>query len=236
VPLREVVYFRQVNSGFWSKVSASVDLGFSLTEASNLQQFNTSANLGYNSAQWSFKGSYRQVRSEQDEVDPVRRIDGNVNADYALRNGVFFGAGINFLSNTEQLLDLRTTGTVGAGYYIARNNHMYWNGFLGVAINNENFIENLEEPSSDRESYEGVVGTELNLYDVGDLNLFTNFTWYPSFTEAGRNRIDYRLNISYSLPLDFYVKTGLTLNYDSKPAAGASETDYVVVTGFGWEF
>jgi len=105
-----------------------------------------------------------------------------------------------------------------------------------VAINNENFTETPGIQSSDRESYEAVLGTEVNLYDVGDLNFFTNFTWYPSFTEDGRNRIDYRLDISYDLPYDFYIKTGLTLNYDSRPTAGASETDYVVVTGFGWSF
>lgn len=234
--LDEVVYFRQVDSGFWSKISASIDLGFSLTKASNLKQYNASANVGYNSSQWTFKGNYRQVNSQQDDVDPVKRAEGSLNADYALRNGVFFGAGLNFLSNTEQRLDLRTTGYLGSGYYLIRNNHLYWQGFLGVAINSENFIEIPEMPSDDRESYEGLIGTELNLYNIGDLNLFTNATWYPSFTEDGRNRIDYRLDVSYDLPLDFYVKTGLTLNYDSKPAAGASDTDYVIVMGFGWEF
>lgn len=236
VALPEVVYIRQIDSGFWSKFSASIDLGFSLTKASNLRQYNASANLGYTSTQWTFRGTYRQVRSQQDDVVPVRRTEASLNADYALRNGIFFGAGLNFLSNTEQLLDLRTTGQVGSGYYIFRNNHMYWQTFLGVAINNENFIEIPELPSTDRESYEAVLGTEVNLYDVGDVNFFTSFTWYPSFTQAGRNRIDYRLDLSYDLPYDFYVKTGLTLNYDSKPTAGASETDYVLVTGFGWSF
>jgi len=236
VDLPEVVYFRQIENGFWSNISASIDLGFSLTKASNLRQYNASANLGYNSAQWTFKGNYRQVRSQQDEVSTVRRTEASISADYALRNGIFFGGGLNFLSNTEQLLDLRTTGHVGSGYYLIRNNQMYWQAFLGVAINNENFTETPEIPSSDRESYEAVLGTEVNLYDVGDLNFFTNFTWFPSITEEGRNRIDYRLDLSYDLPYDFYIKTGLTLNYDSRPTAGASETDYVVVTGFGWSF
>jgi len=70
---------------------------------------------------------------------------------------------------------------------------------------------------------------------VGDLNLLTNFYWYPSITEEGRNRIDYRFDVKYNLPLDFYVKTGFTLNYDSEPAPGASQSDYVNQTGFGWQ-
>lgn len=235
VSIEDIVYMRQLDSSFWSKMSASVDLGFSLTKASNLRQYNASANLGYKTDQWTVNGHYRQVRSSQDEVDPILRTEAGIGGDYSLRNGIFFGAALNFLSNTEQQIDLRSTGSVGAGYYIVRNNDMYWNGFIGVAINNENFLEVPEEVSSDRESLEGVLGMELNMYDVGDLNLFTNVLWYPSFTESGRNRVDYRFDISYDLPLDFYVKTGITLNYDSDPAPGASDTDYVIITGFGWE-
>ncbi|MEM9051290.1 MAG: DUF481 domain-containing protein [Bacteroidota bacterium] len=236
VRIADIVYFRQLDSSFWSKMSASVDLGFSLTKASNLQQYNASANIGYKTEKWTLTGTYKQVRSEQDDVDPIRRTDGTVGGDYLLGKGLFVGTSLSFLANTEQLLDLRTTGVVGAGYYPVRNNNMYWSTFLGVAINVENFTEFTEQPtSSDRESYEGVVGTELNMYDIGDLNLFTNVYWFPSFTEEGRNRVDYRFDVKYDLPLDFYVKTGITLNYDSDPAPGASDTDYVIITGFGWE-
>jgi hypothetical protein len=121
-----------VETGFWSKLSATIDLGFNLTKASNLQQYNAAATMGYKSAQWTYRATYQQNRSQQDDVDPVRRTEVNANADYALRNGVFFGAGLNFLSNTEQLLDLRTTGNAGVGYYIVRNNHMYWQTFIST--------------------------------------------------------------------------------------------------------
>jgi len=235
VGIEEIAYFRQLDRSFWSKLSASVDIGFSITKAQNLQQYNASANLGFKTDHWTLTGTYKQVRSEQDDVVPVRRTDGSVSGDYLLGKGLFIGASLSFLSNTEQLLDLRTTGVIGAGYYIVRNNNMYWNGFIGVALNVEDFTEIPEMESADRESYEGVIGGELNLYDIGDLNLLTSAYWFPSFTEEGRNRVDYRLDIKYDLPFDFYVKGGLTLNYDSKPAPGASETDYVILTGFGWE-
>ena len=232
----EVVYFRQLDESFWSKLSASVDLGYSRTKAENLQQYNASATLGFKTDQWTSNASYRQVRSTQDDVEPIRRIEGSISSDYMLRSGIFFGAALNFLSNTEQNLDLRTTGVVGSGYYFVRKNTWYWNGILGIAINNENYRELSDTiPSSDRQSYEGAIATELNLYDLGDLNLFTNIYWYPSFTEAGRHRIDYKFDVSYDLPLDFYVKAGITLNYDNQPATGASDTDYVIITGFGWE-
>ncbi len=233
-----IVELRQVETNFWSKWSAHVDAGYSLTKANDLQQFHASAAVGYRDERWVTMANYRQVRNRQIGAETVRRIDGGLNADYGFRNGLFLGSRVNFLSNTEQNLDLRTTGVLGLGYYLIRSNQLYWNAFAGPVINLENVgtpvsPENLA--TSDRQSAEAVVGSELNLYDIGDLNVFSNAYWYPSLTENGRYRFDFLLNIRYDLPLDFYIKSGLTLNYDSNPAPGASESDYVIITGFGWE-
>lgn len=238
VNIDDIVYLRGLDDGFWSKMSANIDIGYSITKANNLRQFNADAVVSYKSRRWVIGGNYRQVRSTQDEIDPIRRIEGGVNADYTFNSGVFVGGRISFLSNTEQALDLRTTGIIGAGYYFVRSNQLYWNVFAGPAINVENFSNPADpqvEPTTDRQSLEGVLGTELNLYDIGDLSLLTNVYWYPSLTESSRNRVDYRFDVKYDLPLDFYIKAGFTLNYDSQPAAGASESDYVILTGFGWE-
>ncbi len=238
VPIDDIVYLRGLDDSFWSKMSGNVDFGFSITKANNLRQFNADAALGYKNDRWIVGAYFRSVRSTQDEVVPIKRIEGGINGDYTFSSGAFVGARINFLSNTEQNLDLRTTGIIGAGYYIVRSNQLYWNVFVGPAVNVEN-VSNPEditlEPAQDRQSLEAVLGTELNMYDIGDLNLLTNIYWYPSITETGRNRVDYRFDLKYDLPLDFYVKAGFTLNYDSQPAAGASESDYVILTGFGWE-
>ena len=77
---------------------------------------------------------------------------------------------------------------------------------------------------------------ELNLFDIGDLSLLTHATGYPSLTEAGRFRLDFKFDLKYDLPLDFYIKTGTTVNYDSQPVAGGSDLDYVIQTGIGWEW
>lgn len=235
-PMSTIVNFRPVRQSFWSKLSASVSVGYSLTKANNLQQYNGSINLGYKSNHWTFGAAYRQVNSSQDNISDVRRVEASLEGDYAFESGIFFRAGLNFLSNSEQRLRLRTIGNLGAGYYLIRRNTWDWNVFVGLAVNNEEYESNAEvEGNPDRSSLESVFGTSLDLFDVGDFKLSTRFNWYPSYTESGRNRIDYRFDVSYDLPLNFYLKGGITLNYDSDPIPGASETDYVLVTGFGWE-
>jgi hypothetical protein len=85
---------------------------------------------------------------------------------------------------------------------------------------------------------EGFFGTELNMFDVGDLNLLTSIYAYPSITESGRWRSDFSFDAKYEMPFDddFYIKLGITVNYDNRPVAGASEVDYIFYTGFGWEW
>jgi hypothetical protein len=48
--------------------------------------------------------------------------------------------------------------------------------------------------------------------------------------------VDFAFDTKYDLPLDFYIRLGLTLNYDNQPVEGAGETDYVFQTSFGWEW
>jgi hypothetical protein len=78
------------------------------------------------------------------------------------------------------------------------------------------------------------VGTEVNLFDIGDFSMLSNLYVYPSFTESGRWRTDFKLDTKYDLPFDLYIKFGVTVNYDNKPAVAGKETDYVYAFSVGW--
>jgi hypothetical protein len=121
---------------------------------------------------------------------------------------------------------------LGFGKYLVRSNYTYLNVFGGISNNNEQFSS--EQP--DNNSFEAFFGGDLNLFDIGDLNLRLKGNAFPSLTESGRWRVDMVFDIKYDLPLDFYIKVGTTYNYDNQPTAGASKSDYVIQSGFGWEW
>jgi hypothetical protein len=73
------------------------------------------------------------------------------------------------------------------------------------------------------------------MYDTKDFSILSTFSVYPSFTEKGRWRVDFQLDAKYDLPHDFYIKPGITYNFDNRPAAIGKETDYVFVFTIGWE-
>jgi len=228
-----IVLMDDLDKGFWSQLYASIDLGLDLTQANNLKQFSMRSNVGYMAKRWQLDANFNSLSSRQDDVDDILRNDGGIMFKYFLPRDWYPLVSVDFLSNTEQQLDLRTTGKAGMGNYVIHTNQLYWGFSLGANYNNENYSDGT---TPDRKSWEGFFGTELNLFNIGDLSLLTNFTAYPSFTESGRWRSDFKFDLSYDLPLDFYVKLGYTLNFDNQPIEGSPKTDYVFHSGFGWEW
>ena len=232
VPADKIVYLKSLDEGIWSQIYANVDVGLSLTKAKNLRQLNVSAGLGYLGENWAWNAHFNSLNSAQDSISPTKRTDGGVTANIFLPKDWFVTGSVDFLSNTEQLLDLRLNGRVGLGYYLVHSNRWYWSFAGGVAIISENYSSD----ENGKESMEGFIGTEVNLFDIGDFNLFTKVVVYPGITEQGRIRTDFNTELKYDLPRDFYIKGGISVNYDNQPAAGASEMDYVFNSGFGWEW
>jgi len=229
--INDIVHLHPYEEKFLNRLDASIDVGLSMAKAQNLNQLTVRSTLAYIADKWSTDISLNSLSSIQDSVDAIKRTDGEINFRYMLPRNWYPIATIALLSNTEQKLDLRMNAQLGIGKFFIRSNSAYWGMKIGANRNVEQYVSE----TANRESWEGYFGTELNLYNIGDFSLSTVIMAYPSFTEPGRWRSDFNLDIKYDLPLGFYIKLGGSFNYDNKPAEGASETDYVFQTGFGWE-
>ncbi len=232
VQIPDIVFLQPLNEGFSSRLDAAVDFGLSFTKANNLKQFTFGANIKYTEDKWSALINANILRSTQDNAANIRREDASFVFNYFLPKDWYLSPQVSLLSNTEQLLDLRTIVSMGVGKYFVNTNKMYWGVLTGLSYNNERFSSDAQ----DRSSVEGIIGTELNMFDMKDLSVITRLITYPSLSESGRWRVDWNFDLKYDLPLDFYVKTGITLNYDNQPTAGASDSDYYWKLAFGWEW
>lgn len=232
INLEEIVMLTSVNEGFWDKLSAAISFGYSLTRAKNLQQLSVRSSLGYKTKHWSGSASFDAINSTQDEVEPIFRRDGTLSYNYFLPNDWYVPISGTYLSNTEQKIDVRTLVKLGLGKFLLHRNKAYWGFSAGANYNFEKYFDE----SADRKSWEGFIGTELNLFDIGDLSLLTKIVAYPSFTESGRFRSDFTFDMKYDLPLDFYLQLGTTVNFDNQPVEDAPKVDYVLQTTFGWKW
>jgi len=97
-------------------------------------------------------------------------------------------------------------------------------------------VEKYSDKNADRNTWEGFLGSELSIYDLGNVNLTFDLIVFPSITESGRWRSDITFDIKYDLPFDFFIKLGTTPNYDNQPVSEARDLDYILHTGFGWQW
>jgi small nuclear ribonucleoprotein (snRNP)-like protein len=229
--LDNVIFLKRLKSVFWSRVKASIDIGLSITRANNLRQLTVNSSLGFLADKWDADGYYNIIRAARDSVNATKRTDAGLSFKDYLPKNWFLSTSLNFLSNTEQALKLRTLGKLGGGKFFIHNNKTYWGAGAGLSFNNESYTNNNET----KNSLEGFLGSELNMFDTGDLNLFSSLYVYPSFTESGRWRSDFRVDCKYDLPHDIYIKLGLTFNYDNRPAVAGKETDFLLGFTVGWK-
>jgi hypothetical protein len=231
VNLSQIVYVKPVDDSFWDRLDAGFDVGIKLTKAENLQQLTINANLGYTAKRWYASGSYKQMQSIQDDSDRIRRIDTDLNYVHLLPRDYFIPLSITTLSNTEQDIDLRVISKAGYGKYLMHSNKKYWGVAAGLSFNHERYYDT-SEPTKSLELF---IGTDLNLYDIGDFSIQSKVTVFPSITESKRVRTDFNLDTKYDLPLDFFIKLSFVYNYDNKPINSTSKDDYVFQTSFGWK-
>ena len=232
ITAEEIVYIKHVESGsILDAINLSLDFGYSFTKSNELHQLNSSMNGDYYSKVWGIKANYNTVQSGQKNVSPTKRTTAGVGLKLFFKNDYFGSVDADYYSNNEQLMDLQSNYNIGYGKYFIHTNKIYFNTSLGIGYTFENFADTLE----DRRSVEGKFNLEYNMFDIGDLNLYTNMSVLPSFTEKGRYRLNLNIQIKYDLPRDFYIKTGIDYKYDNEPVEGVLPEDYVFTIGFGWE-
>ncbi len=233
IPMMDIVYLNAVDEGFWNKIDAFIDVGFDLTKANNIMTVSTRSGISYTDRRWSLGFNYNTNFTRQDEIDDIERTDGGLTYTYFLPKDFYVPVSVTYLKSSEQNLQARWNLLAGAGYFVYNTNRWYWGFSAGAAYNNENYMP---DSIPDKQSAEGYFGTELNMFDIGDLNLSTKLRAFPSFTEKGRWRMDFNFDTKYDLPLEFYIKIGFSLNYDNQPVEGGSDLDYTLHTGVGWSW
>lgn len=228
----DVIFLKSTKKGFISKLDASLSAGVNLTQNKNLKQFSIRSSIGYTSNLWSLQGNYNTLKSSQDESEDISRTDAGLDLKLFFKKEYFANVSADILKNDEQQLDLRLTTKAGLGKYLVHTNRLYFSTVVGIALNNEKYYSQL---NNDRNSTEVYGGIELNMFDIRDFSLLTTAVVYPSLTVEDRVRSDIKLDLTYNLPLDFFIKMGFTYNYDRRPPEGANKESYVFQATFGWE-
>jgi putative salt-induced outer membrane protein YdiY len=218
---------------FWSRLDAGFDFGYSQTKANSARQLTFGGNLSYRSERDIDSVFANVFRSSQDDVPTTARWDLGNEFQHLLGTRWYVSTTQDFLNSEEMGLDLRTTIGGGLGRYLLRSASQYLSVGAGLAWTNENYTDEALESQDSAEAY---LGSEYMTEKLKITDLITRLTYFPSLTISGRHRFNYRFDLDFNLPGDWYFRIGFFDNFDNKPPEGFSENDYGWSNSFGLKF
>lgn len=228
----EILEIRELKEAVLEQLTGQVSVGINLAKSNRLRQFSLRSSLNYNTNWFGAGLTFNGIRSTQEATNSIQRYDGGITLYSLLRNDWYGITRINFLNNTEQLIALRTDFKLGFGKYLIRKYKLDWSLQAGLNLNNERFYSDF--PS--KQSTEFVIGSAVDILNIGNFAFKGIFLGYAGLKEKGRIRSDSKLDISYEFLDDFFIKIGATMNYDNKAVKEAPNFDYIIQSTIGWKF
>jgi hypothetical protein len=231
-----VVDIHQLGKTFTKRLRGDADLGLSFAKSNSQKNLTLQTDLGYQSVQYLFTLNTSSQFATQQQTNDTNETSVKTSGFKQLRDSNWYGGGIgNFLSSSEQQIDIRST--IGAA--IARRqiftNKTHLNFIGGLAFTNEKDSGISSSPSRNN-ALDGALSMQYSTFRFDSMTFNTSVWTYPSITSAGRVRMTLNQDIFYKFLSDFYVRVSFYDNYDNRPVVGTPSNNLGATTTFGWSF
>jgi hypothetical protein len=235
VAMASVVRAVPIEGGeFIDRLDGYVSAGLDLAKANDRRSMDFAGGLSSRTREreWALDGSMNLT--DDDSGETSERYDAGLQyRQFRERRDFYLGFG-GLSRNTELDLNLRTLVGGGYGRYFVQTNTADWLGGLGLAYSNEHY-----SGSEKFNSLEAVLYTQFSIfrYDFPETDIGGTMSLLPSLTKSGRYRAEGDLHAKYEFVDDLYFELRLWGSYDSDPPiAGATKSDYGLVTSLGYSF
>lgn len=211
-----------------------VSFGYDYANASDVTKLNTDAGIRARRARFAWKVD-ASVRVTDTATEPSSQRT-NLSGSYSrfLRDRWFRTYVLNFESNDELGLRLRTLVGAGGGRHLVQTNSYEWAIMAGLAVTQEEF-----EEASPAENVELLLGTDFSWYvfDTPKTDVSSTLYILPSLTDSGRYRGQADVRARREIVSDLFFELSFYGSYDSRPGeTAAGDFDYGITTSLGYEF
>jgi putative salt-induced outer membrane protein YdiY len=230
-----VVGIQSQKENFWRQLKGSIDLGLGYASGSGQTQANLGADATYPSTRFQVGTSFNSAFTSTGTTGKTTRIEGESTSQLYLSRRAFIGSEVDFLTSTQQSLNLRTTLGGGYGRYLIRSNttNLTWLG--GVVYTKESY-----NPSSGltprNKSAEGLLAVGFDWFRFSKAEVQSSLQVYPSFTDLGRVRTNLNTSFSFKFAHDLYLRFSIWDTFDSLPPVNARKNELGLSNAFGWTF
>lgn len=233
--MADVTIIRPIGGSFWAKLDGSFDAGYSYTHSSGISQLNVNSDTVYrrpaSSTRLTASATLTQTSDEQGRDDRGTLQISHLR--YPWQEWFVTGAG-RFESNESVGVVLRSQVGVAIGPRLVNSSHAQVAAGGGIAFNYEQGVD-VEATSN----VEGLLTLQASYYtyDRPKTNLDLNFQYYPSLSNAGRQRVQVDASAKRELLKDFFLSVSFFDTFDSRPPnPAADKNDVGIVMSIGWTY
>jgi hypothetical protein len=234
LPMPDVTIIRPIGSSFWRKLDGSVDTGFNYTRSSGVAQLNINSDTIYRkfASQIRLTASVTVTSTDDEEPDDRGTIEASY-LHYPWREWFLVWAG-RFETNESLGLELRSQAGIATGPRLINSNRAQLSIGGGVVFNDERGLD--VEAAQNIEALL-VVNTSFFTYDRPKTNLDMTLQYYPSLSNAGRQRLQLDAGVNREFFKDLFVGLTVYNTYDSRPPnPAANSNDIGIVFSIGWTY
>jgi putative salt-induced outer membrane protein YdiY len=232
LPRDRVFYITEVNETFWESLAAYTDLSMNITRGNNeTTQLSFGGGVGYVGRDFETSIDATSTINEQAEGQDLRRSTLAGSYTYRLPRNWQASGLLQFESDEQQGLDLRTLigGSIGNRIYNQRR--MRLDLFSGLVLNSEQFDEQRKT-----ESLEALLGAAYQMRGKRGVDIDATLAILPSLTESGRLRAQFDGALTFDLFSDLDFKLTVYDRYDSQPPEGNDTNDTGFTLGLSWTY
>lgn len=232
--MHEVTSIIWIGARFWSQLDGSVSAGFNYTRSSGIAQTTFNTDTRYRRPAFLFRvtSAATVTQSNDDEANDRAALD--IAYDRFRGRRWFVSAGGRLETNESLGLALRSQAGGMVGWRAVNSNRAQLAYGGGSVVNNETSVDNVTT-----QHVEGmlVLKSAYYRYDKPSTTLDGSIVYYPSFSQWGRQRLQFDGAVSRELFKDFKVGVNLYDSFDSDPPnTGADRNDFGISISVGWSY
>jgi hypothetical protein len=232
----DVVRIDETADSFVHRLNGEISLGLVYSKGNNSTQNTFGSEVEYRRERWGLAAAFNSNLSSSSGANTATRNQLDLTGSRLLPwKNYFYGGLGSFLQSSVQDIHLQTTVGGGIGRYFKNTNRTRVSVLAGLAWQSVSYQESaLAIPTE--ESAAGLVATDVRVFVFKRTNLSVRAYLVPSISENGRVR--FNTNASYYLKLFRNWSWNLSFygNWDTRPPANFSGSDYGYSVGMKWTF
>ena len=231
LPTEDLFSAWPVQAGFWDRSDLDLSVGFDYQKSTDITELTLAADWSHRRPDRLTEASLRANITEQSDAEDQRRSQISFSHQFALPDNRFKSWLGSAETNESLGLDIRLYGGGVYGNYLARNTNGWVSVSYGLIGTHEEFTDGASQTG-----LEAIGNVSVNYFRFADpeRSLTSRLSIFPSLTESGRFRSDFRTTFKLEFFSDFFWSMEAYYQGDNEPTADASRSDYGVTTALGW--